>query len=79
MKLSILLSNLLLAATTFAAPQIKDDLTRRTTIYPLQGEASTLSGSSHPARRGGKPSVSSLKNITNNVVEGSINVRLAGF
>ena len=79
MKLSSLLSHVLVAATALAAPQIEDDLARRTTISPLHGQTSALGGQSHPGRRGGRPSASSLENITNNVVEGSTNVRTPQF
>jgi hypothetical protein len=75
MKLSFLLGPILLAFTTFAAPRSKHELARRTTIFPLQGQASTLAAQSRPARRIEKPFASSLERDTNNPVEYSLNVR----
>ncbi|KAN0117781.1 hypothetical protein V8E51_003758 [Hyaloscypha variabilis] len=51
----------------------KDALRRRSKVSPLQGKPSTLTTHSHPAQRAGELSGSSLKNVTNNPVDGSTN------
>jgi hypothetical protein len=54
----------------------KDALRRRSKVSPLQGKPSTLTTHSHPAQRAGELSGSSLKNVTNNPVDGSTNVSM---
>jgi hypothetical protein len=74
-NLSTLFVHVLLTVTTFAEPRSEDDLARRSKIFSHHTDGSTINSQSYSASRFGRLSASTLKNITNNTVEASTNVK----